>query len=130
MSDQLPWGPPPRDARRELLVTVGCTGLVILTIMGVIPFACMLLGIVGFLVWFSVLRARFVRSYNERRAVEWSQAATPPPYPYASRANKGWSAGAIVLSVIAAIGGLAVMGFVLLVVIVMSSSSFKLFPNK
>ena len=71
-------------------------------------------------------RARFdeeLRQWHARNPDPNRHADTPPPVP---PAKSGWSTAGTVLAALAAVGGLAILGMVVLLVVALSTGNLKI----
>jgi hypothetical protein len=78
------------------------------------------------------LRSRQNKTRHEEQLREWqSQSPGPeagwqPPQPLARPPRSAWSAAGSLLAVLAAVGGLAMLGVIVMVIVMVSSGNFKL----
>lgn len=137
------WGPPPdwkppdewlppERGRNLTPYALGAIGVLLAgTIVGVVSIALAVLLTVAIVAGMSVTREREKRERYEEQLRQWyarnpdpqHRAQTPPPV----RAPKSqWTSAGAALAVIAAVGGLAILGSVVVLFVLLSSGNFKL----
>jgi hypothetical protein len=112
---------------------LGAIGIVLVAaFLSVVPLGLALVFVVIVILGMGEMRSRENKARHEEQLRQWhmqnrnpEQGWEPPP-SLARPSKSAWSAAGSLLAILAAVGGLAILGMVVLLVVTVSSGNFKL----